>query len=345
MLHTLIKISYTGGYVLGLYIAGCVMASEGFMPKECHLHGVQPQGKFLTFVVPAPNGCNLICAFCLIRQRQEIRVYTLQPADYARFIRETAANGPIYAISIQGYEPLLPVSLPYTQAVLATGRMLDLPTGLVTNGTHLQGAIDLLQSARPDRVCVSLDAAANMAAQHDRIRGKSGAWAATVDSIVCAVAELSFATELAVTSMLIPSRRNLLDEMPELLARLGVRHWIISPLQKVGITKAGGPVGNHRHLYEDLLLLQDAADREGVDMEVDDELDCLGYVQAAARWPELNRLKVRSVPQGVELVRLLPSGECVVGHDILRRASPNTPRWNPTKETASGFLVRSAMVY
>ncbi|MEJ2228370.1 MAG: radical SAM protein [Alphaproteobacteria bacterium] len=319
------------------------MASVGIMPDQRYLPCVQPQGKFFTFILPAPNGCNLACAFCLIRQRQEINASTLKPADYARFIRETASLNPIYAISIQGYEPLLPATLPYTQAVLATGRLLNLPTDLVTNGLGLRNTIPLLKATRPDRLVVSLDASAEMAAHHDHLRGKNGAWEATVDGIACAAAELPSATQLNVASVLIPSRRDLLDGMPELLAKLGVRHWIINPLQKVGNARPGGPADNHERLYTDLLRLQDAADRESIQLEIDDELNCLNHVQAAAQRPELKRLNVRHIPQGVELIRLLPDGELATGRDILRRQCDNAPRWNPACETTAQFWDRNAM--
>src|SRR5215467_11607957 len=85
-------------------------------------------GQFLTFVVPASSGCNLKCSFCLVRQRREITDTLLREDDMSRFIREAAERAPIFALAIQGYEPLLPESLPYTQAVLATGQFLGLPT-------------------------------------------------------------------------------------------------------------------------------------------------------------------------------------------------------------------------
>jgi MoaA/NifB/PqqE/SkfB family radical SAM enzyme len=303
------------------------MASIGLLPDIRKLPGVVREGKFLTFVLPAPGGCNLACAFCLIRQRREIAAQVLQPEDYVRFIREVAAGSPIYAIAIQGYEPLLPATLPYTQAVLAAGRMLNLPTGLVTNGTHLRGAISLLKSTAPDTLAISLDAAEPEV--HDSLRGTAGAWAAAVDGIVCAVAEASPRTELAVNSVLIPSRRELLDGMPALLAKLGIRRWIVTPLQKVGTDRPGGPVGNRQRLYRDLLLLQDAADREGIPLEVDDELGCLGFELACEWRPALRRLHVRTIPPGVELVRLTPSGEWSTGHDILRRMPSSATRQEP----------------
>ncbi len=293
------------------------MASVGIQPRKGKLPLVLLGSKFLTLVLPAPDGCNLACAFCLIRQRREIGANSLHPEDYVRFIREAAAASPIYALAIQGYEPLLPGTLPYTQSVLATGRMLNIPTGLVTNGTHLRSAMSLLKSAPPDTLAISLDAAEPK--PHDSLRGVTGAWEATTDGIACAVAEAAPRTELAVNSVLIPSRRELLDGMPALLAQLGIRRWIVTPLQKIGADRPGGPLGNRQRLYRDLLLLQDAADREGIPLEVDDELGCLGFELACTWRPALRRLNVRTIPRGVELVRLTPNGAWSAGHDILRR--------------------------
>jgi MoaA/NifB/PqqE/SkfB family radical SAM enzyme len=298
------------------------MASVGLLPirpqHSCDLSGT----KFLTFILPAPDGCNLACAFCFIRQRHEIGNNVLLPEDYTRFIHEEAAASPVFAIAIQGYEPLLPATLSYTQVVLAAGRALHIPTGLVTNGTHLRAAMPLLKSTPPDTLAVSLDAATPR--PHDTLRGVTGAWDATTDGIACAVAEAPPRMQIAVNSVLIPSRRALLDGMPALLAQLGVRRWIVTPLQKVGVDRPGGPVGNRQRLYSDLLLLQDAADREGIRLEVDDELDCLNF-EVAQRWrPALRRLHVRTIPLGVELVRLTPDGKCSTGRDILRRMPTRT---------------------
>src|SRR5215468_4005161 len=114
------------------------------------------EGQVLTFVVPAPNGCNLRCSFCFIRQRQEITEVLLRPEDIMRFVREAAERAPIFALAIQGYEPLLPESLPYTRAILAAGQFLGRPTTMVTNGTKLVDAVDLLATLSLNKIAISL---------------------------------------------------------------------------------------------------------------------------------------------------------------------------------------------
>src|SRR5712671_4288719 len=130
------------------------MTAAGLQPEpDCE----SGSGQFLTFVVPAPSGCNLRCSFCLVRQRREITETCLTPNDFVRFVREAVEHTPTFAVAIQGYEPLLGESLPYTQAILATSRFLGIPASFVTNGTKLAGAVDLLTTLAPSKIAVSLD--------------------------------------------------------------------------------------------------------------------------------------------------------------------------------------------
>jgi MoaA/NifB/PqqE/SkfB family radical SAM enzyme len=306
--------------------------------------GLQPQpdfspdsvGQFLTFVVPAPDGCNLKCAFCLVRQRREITETRLRPDDLARFIREAAERSPIFALAIQGYEPLLSESLPFTQAILATGRFLGLPTSMVTNGVRLVDVLDLLKTSSPSKIAISLDAAS--AEIHDRIRGVPSAWAATVGGIKRAVEVLAPRARLAVESVLLPAKRHYLDAMPARLREIGIDRWIINPLLRVGRNQAGGPVSDRASLYRDLLILQEAANRAGIKLTVDDEFGKLGHEAASVSQPSLRTLHVRTLPRNVEIFRLAPSGQCSTGDDILRRVTPETPRWQPGAMHAGDFL-------
>ena len=310
------------------------MSAGGLQPEPDYEPGTA--GQFLTFVVPAPDGCNLKCPFCLVRQRREITDTRLQPHHLACFIREAAERAPIFALAIQGYEPLLPESLAYTQAVLATGRFLGLPTSLVTNGVKLVGALDLLKTLSPNKIAVSLDAAS--AATHDRIRGVAGAWAAAVDGIERAIEVLAPRTRLVVSSVLLPSKRHYLDAMPARLREIGIDRWIINPLLRVGRDQAGGPVGDRAQLFRDLLILQEAADRAGVRLTVDDEFGHLGHDALSVSQPSLRALHVRTLPPDVEIYRLAPSGQCSTGDAILKQVTAGTPRWQPGAMHAGDFL-------
>jgi MoaA/NifB/PqqE/SkfB family radical SAM enzyme len=312
------------------------MTASGLQPtRERELDAA---GHFLTFIVPALKGCNLRCAFCLVRRRREITETCLQPEDFARFIREAVERAPIFAVAIQGYEPLLPESLPYTQAILATGRFLGLPTTFVTNGVKLGDAVNLLKTLSPNKIAISLDAASVQI--HDRIRGVIGAWAAAVGGIERAIEVLAPRTRLVVSSVLLPSRRHYLDAMPARLREIGIDRWIINPLLRIGDDQAGGPVGDRASLFRDLLVLQDAADRAGVRLTVDDEFGHLDHDAASASQPPLRKLHVRTLPPGVEIFRLAPSGQCSTGDDILRQVTPETPRWEPGALHAGDYLEK-----
>jgi MoaA/NifB/PqqE/SkfB family radical SAM enzyme len=282
------------------------------------------------------NDCNLKCSFCLIRQRQEITETHLLPKDLVRFIREAAQQAPIFALALQGYEPLLPESLPYTQAILGTGQFLNLPTTLVTNGVGLVDSVDLLRTLSPTKIAISLDA--TKADIHDRIRGVAGAWSATVAGIRRARDVLAPQTRLAVASVLMPTRRHYLDGMPALLREIGIDRWIVSPLLRVSNDKAGGLVSHRTELFRDLLLLHTEAGRAGIRLTIDDEFGLLGHDTACTLLPSLQALHVRRLPPNVELFRLTPGGQCSAGIDVLKQIASDTPRWRPGAMHAGDFL-------
>ena len=293
-------------------------------------------GQLLTFVVPAPGGCNLKCSFCLVRQRREAAGDCLQPEDLVRFIREAAERSSIFALAIQGYEPLLPTSLPYTRAVLETGQNLGVPTTLVTNGVFLREAVDLLGTWAPTKIAISLDS--DSAAIHDRVRGVAGAWTATVAGIKRAVDVLAPRTKLAVSSVLVPSKRYHLEGMPARLKEVGIEEWIVNPLLRFGSEKHNGPVGERRSLFQSLLGLKEAAVRAAIRLKVDDEFDRLDHRSACAQQPQLGSLEVRKLPSTIDIFRLAPTGRCSVGQDIMKPVGSDAPQWRPNAANAGEFL-------
>lgn len=311
------------------------MSVVGLLPgsvdeKEGH-------GNFLTFVVAASGGCNLSCAFCSVKQRREIEKHSLPPNDLVQFIEEVAERSRIYALAIQGYEPLLPESLPYTEAILTTGQRLSLPTTLVTNGVLLGGAVGMLKTLAPTKIAISLDSAS--AETHDRVRGVTGAWAVTVRNIKRAVESLAPSTSIAVSSVLLPSRADRLQGMPARLREIGVKQWIVNPLLRFGPANTNGPVGNRQNILRDLLGLQEIADQASIHFTVDDEFDRLGREPAVARQREFDALRIRTLPAKVDIYRMSPSGQTWKGEDILKQADAGSPRWRPGADHAGDFLA------
>lgn len=306
------------------------MSAEAALPSSA-LGG---RGRIITVIVPAPGGCNLSCPFCYIRQRREDEVHpSLVPEDYSRFIKEAAERHPISAVCIQGYEPLLDASFAYTRSILSTGRWLGLKTSLISNGTNLPRWIDALAVLAPDRLSVSLDAAT--AAEHDRQRGKEGAFEATLHGLKAAVAHLPAATEIAVTSVLIPKRRHQLNAMPTLLADLGIKRWVVTALLKVGKESIGGPVGERHQIFNDLKMLQEDAARYGIEFVADDEFgkltECPNDRMAAS-------LRIRRLARPSHIYRLAPNGQCSKGTDLLRELPKDAPCWQPGKVHAGDFI-------
>src|SRR5262249_14796300 len=173
---------------------------------------------------------------------------------------------------------------------------------------------------------------------HDRIRGVTGSWMAAVAGIKRAIEVLAPRTRLVVSSVLLPSKRHYLDAMPARLREIGVDRWIINPLLRVGGGQAGGPVADRASLFRDLLILGEAARREGIRLTVDDELNHLRHDAACVSESALRTLHVRTLPLNVEIFRLVPSGQCSTGDGILRQVTSETPHWHPGATHAGDFL-------
>ncbi len=296
------------------------------------------EANVLTFVVPAPGGCDLSCPFCYISQRRENAGSTnLLPSDYVIFINTITFQKPVSAICIQGYEPLLPDSFAYTQEILAAGQRFGIPTSLVTNGTHLRQHVPALSKLRPARIAVSLDSAE--AAVHDKARGKVGAFDDTLSGLKFAVSVPALKKALVVTSILMPKKRDRLMGMPKLLSELGIDRWVVNALVKVGRGgKLGGPAGERRAILDDLLVLKAEADRFGIDMVVDDEFGRLSEDDYARELMDVEALRIKRLVQPEGVYRLVPTGHCSKGADILKPIHDKTPVWNP-KTDASAFIA------
>jgi MoaA/NifB/PqqE/SkfB family radical SAM enzyme len=317
------------------------MCVNGLLPDEVD---EESRGRFLTFIVPAPKGCNLKCSFCFIRQRQEgVEARwrnddsdgILRPTDLARFIDEVCEQGPVVALAVQGHEPLLAESEPYTQTVLAKGKALGLPTGLVTNGVRLPEALKWLRTLAPNKMAISLDAASPEI--HDRLRGVRGAWAATVEGIRRANRLLWSKTQLAVASVLTPAASSHLASMPKFLNELGITNWIVNPQLQMRRDEEGRLKSSRERVFQDLLPLQEAAAAARVRLTVDDEFDCLQH-RLEGGGEAGDRPTVKTLPKAIEIVRLAPGGQCSIGREILKPVTPTAKRWRPGIINAADFV-------
>jgi hypothetical protein len=158
---------------------------------------------------------------------------------------------------------------------------------------------------------------------------------AALQGLEAAVAGLTDATELTVTSVLVPKRRAQLEAMPALLRRIGVRRWVVTALVKLPDDCLGGPVGGRDGILEDLGVLAGLAADAGIEFAVDDEFDSLGGVCG----PNQDQSRIRRLIQPEGVFRLVPDGRCSKGSSILWPLTDDTPRWDPQAMDAGAFLL------
>ena len=281
-----------------------------------------------TFVLPAPQGCNLGCPYCVIAQRQEAVDSKLSHLDYLEFLLDILVNFKIGKMSIQGFEPLLPETWPLTKMMLKTACQLGCETSVITNGTYLVDHASELGGffGIADTLTVSLDS--YVADKHDQMRQVSGSFAAAIAGIRALAPD--FYGSLQVNSVLMPNRAAYLEDMPELLRELGISKWALSPLIQIGDTSSRVPQGRQMRL--DMERLINKAECLGIDVFLSDEL----------RQHEGNDLftgfYVQTLPRDADVFRLSPDGSCSRGIEILGAASQG-PKWDGL-ENPSIFLAR-----
>jgi MoaA/NifB/PqqE/SkfB family radical SAM enzyme len=250
------------------------------------------------------------------------------------FLEQVVAARPTTIVAIQGYEPLLEEAWPYTVAIFAAANRLGVRTSLVTNGIELHTKAAELAQLRPAGVTVSLDSF--LAEEHDRVRGHSGAFEATTSGLRKFMRLKDEGTRVSVNSVVLPRRRRLLDDMPELLGSLGIGHWTVTPVLKIGRNGLGGPVEGTQTIIENLQLLRNRASAHNVEVALYDELG-----QLATGGADFGGLIIRVFDRLDGLVRLSPTGACSVGREILQEVGPSTPIWRPGEISPVDFLDRA----
>jgi len=293
------------------------------------------KGAILTFIAPAIDGCGMSCPDCFISQRSEqTQPAQLSPADFAKFIRDTASVRQVAAVTLQGFEPLAPSALPWTEAVLAAGHEIGAETGLVTNGLFLTESVSLLRNLNCGGVTISIDADNEI--EHDRLRRRPGAWRKAMKGIEHSRAHLSRSV-LVVHSVLMPGRKDRLSGLPRILAAAGVRKWAVSPLIHF---RPDGTASTHGRAFEirnRLAELSKIAAENDIDFYADDEFSLLSEVFAEADPGAeiLPSLIVRTLSRPDGLLRLTPDGKCAFGLQILRAIDDRISVWGPDMDVGT----------
>lgn len=277
-------------------------------------------GAILTFLTPAAQGCGMACGYCFIDRRGEDTLSeVLQPADYARFIREAAALQPVAAVTIQGREPLAPSALPWTEAILAAGAAAGAETGMVTNGLWLKDNVAMLKRLGCSGVTVSIDA--DTPEWHDRLRRAPGAWRRAMEGLRAASRQ-GAVKRLAVNSLLFKGAAGRLADMPRHLEEAGVRLWSLSPLLRFDGEGSPHPAMTATEWHESIGFLSARAAQHGITVIADDEFRTMEEAQV----PEVI---IRSLSRPEGILRMGPDGRCSFGKGILDGIGRGGWTWTP----------------
>lgn len=270
---------------------------------------------FATFVLPAPQGCNLRCAYCAVALRGEASQTLLTEAQFLAFLDASLSHTTIKMVSIVGYEPTLPESINLTVALLHKARAHHVRTSVNTNGVNLPRYVSDLAPV-VDTVMISLDS--HLPLRNDKLRGVTGTFDATVAGIQSAVACLG-ADRVMVNTLLIPHRVDFVAGMPQLLSSLGAQSWVISPYIQFDKGRLRATVQETRSA---ITKLSKTAARFGVTLFCADEFRVIGEIDGV---PAFNFQRPGKL--GDFVYRLAPDGSCSVGPEILSD-SVHAAKWN-----------------
>jgi radical SAM protein with 4Fe4S-binding SPASM domain len=168
--------------------------------------------------------CNLTCLHC--GAVKETYTRELSTEQIEGFVDQFAAMK-VGMFAVTGGEPLLRRDL---SDILFHAQRRGLKTGIATNGFLVdQGAAEWIKAAGVHSVQVSLDGPETT---HNRIRGNEQSYQRAVQAI-----ELLNRLKVAVVSVATTVTRNNfpdLDELRQLLSRLGVRLWRLAVVMPIG---------------------------------------------------------------------------------------------------------------
>ena len=295
----------------------------------------------LTFVLPAPQGCDQACSnpdgevICYIAERGEAKIAQstdIGPEHLKKYVTDIKRGEKvtITGLHVQGYEPLLPACREHLLAILDVANELGLSVTVVTNGQGLVGAIDDL---RPFmhllHIIVSIH---GVGANHNRIaKAKMGDAYVMARRGVLACKEAGIS--VSVSSILFQGYREWLDGLVPVLAEWDVS-WTINACVESGESEIGGPVGERDMILRDLAVLVEASKKHGVVILIDDELSGLGNLWSS--WEKWTLwVRTRRLRWPIKFLRLLPNGQVVEGIDFMRKHDHSSPVWSPATNAAT----------
>ena len=285
-----------------------------------------------------PGGCNLSCPYCAIAQRRErglpIRLTAEHFMYFANSLKES--DDRLLGLAIVGDEPCRDTTWStYTLPILKHLDSIEIPSGMVTNGTLLADKIPDLVNTNIVSLAVSIDGHQEY---HDSIRGE-GSFAASMTGLRAATTSLR-PEQCMIASVLQPKRIHVLTPLIDVIAELGITEWVLSPLIRFNPElPMERRVADASSLLHELSVLSDTAEKKGVRVSIDDEFRVFGNDYAM-----LDALNVQVLRRdlAVDLVRLTYDGSLQVNHDILEPISDTTMKWDVTKDPAEMIITIAA---
>lgn len=283
-------------------------ALTGFLSDD----GVVPQGTIVTAVFP--GGCQLKCGFCIVRLRKERNTDASNaptPDFYNSTLRSYAESGKLAGAAVIGDEPLQEAVWPYVSEFLGICTDAHRPSTLVTNGLELTEFSERLEPFSRTQIVVSLD---SIGWSHDRTRGLPGAFDRIIHGLRSLSPKSSLFRRLSIATILRPGRLTDAKQVLEIVASLGIKTWLVSPLLD---PRLGQPIRVHTKLRPDvahmLRALGSLAVSRGVQMVLSDEFGLLDETAVVAREVGFVVKRPRSKPS---LVRLDAHGRCCTWDEV-----------------------------
>ena len=291
-----------------------------------------PDRDLLTIVLA--GGCNLNCSWCAVNARLERseNSVTFQAKDYRDLISALAHEKLISGVAIVGDEPLLDQAWPVARGILDCASHHQLPSALITNATKLAERSREL-ATRDNQILVSLD---GIGAYHDKTRRVDGAYDALLRGLEAAAERRDLRERITVASVVQPDKYEYLAQVPDVIARYGIRRWALSPLIQFHRNKSACL---HPRLfpaiYKELPRLIELGQAAGVETMIDDGLSML--LQADREGKLADQPVERPATPDIKVLRMRPDGLTVRYTDLLDTDTSRGLRWDGVEPPAEFY--------
>ena len=291
-----------------------------------------PDRDLLTIVLS--GGCNLKCSWCAVSARRERHdgIAEFSADNYRDLISGLTSEKLISGVAIVGDEPLLDQAWPVARDILDCAKANQLPSALITNGTRLAERSREL-ATRNNQILVSLDGTGSY---HDRTRRVDGAYAALIRGLEAAAEFSELRDRITIASVVQPDKYEYLADVPDVIARYGIKRWALSPLIQFHRNK---PACLHPRLfpsiYEELPRLIELGQAAGVETMIDDGLSML--LQADREGRLAGQPVERPATPDIKVLRMRPDGLTVRYTDLLDTDTSRGLKWDGVEPPAQFY--------